>query len=134
MYIEYRSNINNGNIPILVPYSVAAVQERLDEKSPIKKVSDIAFKRNAKIASLTTIKDWYYIKMLLGSAGKYQTDEQALRALMAVIHRAVYPQEKLMNLIGIKDVLAEGLYDIDTRLMEEDIGLKGEIIDESDKE
>lgn len=130
MYIEYRLNINNGNIPILVPYSVAAIQEKLDNKSAIKKVSDITFKRNAKIASLTTIKDWYYIKMLLGSAGKYQTEEQNLRALMAVIHRAVYEQQKLMNLIGIKDVLSEGLYDIDTRVLEADIQKNNEEVED----
>lgn len=119
-YIEYRININNGNIPILVPYSVEEVQKKLPDSSVIKKVSDVSFKRNAKIASLTTLKDWYFIKMILESASKSKDEQDYVRVLMAVIHRGIFPQDRLLNLIGIKDTLDEGLYSLDIRKVVED--------------
>lgn len=119
-YIEYRININNGNIPILVPYSVEEVQKKLPDTSLIKKVSDVSFKKNAKIASLTTLKDWYFIKMILESASKSKDEQDYVRVLMAVIHRGIFPQDRLLNLIGIKNTLNEGLYDLDIRKVVED--------------
>lgn len=119
-YIEYRIHINNGNIPILVPYSVEEVQKKLPDTSVIKKISDVSFKRNAKIASLTTLKDWYFIKMILESASKSNNEEDYVRVLMAVIHRGIFPQDRLLNLIGIKDTLNEGIYDLNIRKVVED--------------
>lgn len=121
LYIEYRLNINNGNIPILVPYSVKAVQEKLPKDSVIKRVGEESFRINAEIASLTTIKDWYYIKMLLDSVSIRSTDEECLRVLFAVIHRGVYSTDKMLNLVGLKDVLNEGLYGVDTCKCVDDI-------------
>jgi hypothetical protein len=120
LYIEYRLNINNGNIPILVPYSVKEVQEKLPDNSIIKNVSDVSFKRNAKIASLTSIRDWYFIKMILNSANNSNSDEDYMRVLLAVIHRAIFNQDRLLNVIGVKDILDEGLYDLDIRKVGED--------------
>lgn len=119
-YIEYRLYINEGIIPILVPYSVEEVKKRIPDSATIKKVSDIPFKRNAKIASLTTLKDWYYMKLILDkTAGSYD-EQDYLRALFGLIHRAIYNQDRLLNVIGIKDVLNENLYELDIRKVIED--------------
>lgn len=126
LYIEYRMNINNGLIPILVPYSVKAVQEKLPKDSIIKKAGEESFKINAEIASLTTIKDWYYIKMLLDSVSGRSTEEECFRVLLAIIHRGAYNTDKLLNLMGVKDVLSEGLYNLDTAKCAEDINDKDE--------
>lgn len=119
-YIIYRIYINNGTIPVLVPYSVEKVQEKLPDNCVIKKVSDISFKRNAKIASETSLRDWYYIKLLLNSTIKSHDDIDYERALLAVIHRAAFNQDRLMNVIGIKDIIKEELYELNIRKVAED--------------
>lgn len=119
-YITYRIYINNGTIPILVPYSVEKIQEKLPDNCKIKKVSDISFKRSAKIANQTSLRDWYYIKLILDSTiGSYDEADYE-RALLAIIHRAAFNQDRLLNVIGIKDVIKEELYSLNIRKVAED--------------
>lgn len=109
--IELRIAINEGKIPVLVKYSVSEVKNRLDENSKLKKMSSFTFKRYAYIASQTTLRDWYYMKMILNSVNGY--DESSYdRVLIGLIHRGVYSCERLVNLMGISNILDESLYSL----------------------
>lgn len=109
--IEFRMAINNGKIPVLVRYSVDEVKTRIDENSKLKKMNTYTFKRSAYIASQTTLRDWYYMKMILCSVKGY--DESSYdRVLIGLIHRGVYSCDRLANLMGISNVLEENLFSL----------------------
>jgi len=107
--IEMRIHINNGNIPVLVRYSVEKVKGRIGEDSRVYKLSDYAFKRYAYLASLTSLKDWYYMKLILSNVQQSWNEAQNMKALLALIHRHVISTDRLMNDIGVKNTLDENL-------------------------
>ena len=110
--IAYRSAINSGLIPVKIPYSVVQIQDTLEENllnSRIKKASAYAFKRNTYISSLTSIEDWLYIYLMLENIPKFAKDEQYLAVLLHVVNRTAISNDRLMNNIGIKNTLEEGL-------------------------
>ena len=108
--ILYRMAINKVYIPVTIRYSVSEAKEALGEHHKLYKVSDITFKKNAYIASKTSLKDWYFMKLILLNSG--YDNLSSLRALLAVIARSVLSNDRLMNVTGIKDTLSEGLFDI----------------------
>lgn len=110
--LVYRAAINNGYIPVKVPYSVSAVQESLPDdelNSKIKKASAFAFKRNAYIANLTSIEDWLYMYSILENVSYTASDDEYLAVLLRLINRTAVSTDRLMNNIGIKNTLEENL-------------------------
>lgn len=122
--IEFRTLINDGTIPILVRYSVKDIQSKLDDDSKIKNISNYAFKRNARIASLTSLEDWYYMKMILNGNSRvmvtYKTEAEYNHMILNLIHRTSYSPQRLLNDIGVKNVLDEELFDLNVQRYNED--------------
>lgn len=110
--LELRHYINTGVIPVLVPYSVEKAKKHMNEKSRLRKMTDITFKRNAQTASMTSTKDWLYMKLIIKRAMQYRTEESAMKGLLALVNRTVFPNERLVNDLGVKNILTEGLYDL----------------------
>ena len=107
--IEMRIQINNGNIPVMVKYSIEKVKGRLGEDSRLQKLSDYAFKRYAYLASQTSLKDWYFMKLILSNIKNSWSEAENERALLALVHRSTMSNDRLVNDIGIKNTLEEGL-------------------------
>ncbi len=110
--LTYRAAINKGIIPVRIPYNAAQIQEKLPEDimhDKIKKASAYAFKRNAYLSSLTSIEDWFFIYSMLESIPYSASEQQYLRVLLNIVNRTAVSNDRLMNNIGIKDTLSEGL-------------------------
>lgn len=110
--LVYRTAINEGIIPVKIPYNTSKVQEKLPETAfydKIKKASAFVFKRNAYLSSLTSVEDWFFIYSMLEGIPKYANEQQYLRVLLNVINRTAISNDRLMNNIGIKNTLDEGL-------------------------
>lgn len=107
-YIAFRLAINAGDIPILVKFSVPEAKKkilnRLGEENRLCKFSDYTFRKMANIASMTSIKDWVYIKMMLDSV-RYKYDSTSYeRVLYSIVNRSVLNEFRLNNDIGIESV------------------------------
>lgn len=107
--IELRININNGNIPVMVKYDIAKIKDRLGKEHKLNKLSDFSFKRYAYLASQTTLKDWYYMKLILKGIEHTWSDAECEKALMALVHRNTFSNDRVLNDIGIKNTLMENL-------------------------
>lgn len=110
--VEFRYIINTGVLPIVIPYKVDKVQEKLSEDSPLKTMAEPTFKRYANLANQTTLKDWLYIQMIINHAMEQSTSLAAFQGLSAVINRSTYPNERVLNDLGVKNILTEGLVDL----------------------
>ena len=108
----YRAAINNGTIPVKIPYNASKIQDLLPEDElhdKIKKASAYAFKRSAYISSLTSIEDWFYMYSMFENVPVYATEQQYLKILLSVVNRTAISNDRLMNNIGVKNTLDEGL-------------------------
>lgn len=113
-YIELRLAINKGIIPIKVRYSVIEAKERLGIGNRLHKIPDFKFRRMAYIASLTSMRDWMFMKMILNNI-KYKFDEEENeKVLYSLIHRAVLTEGRLSNDIGMENVLEKKVEKIDS--------------------
>lgn len=110
--VEYRVYINNGAIPVLVPYNIDKVRNRIPESSKLNKASDYAFKREALIASRTSLKDWIYIYLIILNGLRSNSEIGAYRALMACVHRNAVSNDRILNDLGLKDVINEALVEL----------------------
>lgn len=109
--IEYRKAITNGSIPVLVAYSVKEAKDNLGEKHPLYNVTPYKFKKMAKLASITSLKDWMFMQQIIRcNVPKVASDIHYLRTILLLIHRHSIPNDRLMNAIGAKNTLEEGLY------------------------
>ena len=110
--IEMRYLINTGKVPILVRYGAKSIQDTLDDTSRLKKLSSFSFKKLAKLASLTSLRDWFYIKMIIS---KYDinkiTDIQGEQAIHSIIHRGAFSSNRINNDIAILNNIGN-LYEI----------------------
>lgn len=113
MYILFRQEINKGNIPVLVRYSLNEVKNRLGENHPLNKVSDFRFRRQAFIASRTSLKDWVYIKLILESA-TYYNQRSFEEALYRITVRSILNQNMLNYDIKIGSIRNQGMQKIDS--------------------
>lgn len=96
------------------------VYKKLTPIQSVKALTTFAFKKYAKISSLTSLKDWYYIKMMLYRAdGKYITDEEAQKIILSIMHRTVLNTSRLTNDIGVDNIIESELYDLNTVLFNE---------------
>lgn len=107
--IELRMNINNGNIPVMVRYDVERVKRRIGEENKLNKLSAYSFKRYAYLASQTTLKDWYYMKLILKNVANSWDEAACQKAIMALVHRNTYSNDRVLNDISIKNTLQENL-------------------------
>lgn len=110
--IEMRYLINTGKVPILVRYGAKSIQDTLDDTSRLKKLSSFSFKKLAKLASLTSLRDWFYIKMIIS---KYDinkiTDIQGEQVIHSIIHRGAFSSNRINNDIAILNDIGN-LYEI----------------------
>ena len=110
--IEMRYLINTGKVPILVRYGAKSIQDTLDDTSKLKKLSSFSFKKLAKLASLTSLRDWFYIKMIIS---KYNinkiTDIQGEQVIHSIIHRGAFSSNRINNDIAILNDIGN-LYEI----------------------
>lgn len=104
VYLEFRMAINNGIIPVSIRYSVAEAKGKLGKDSPIANIVDFRFRKLAYTASLTSLKDWVYIKMLLNDSD-IRNNQHNEKVLYALMHRTAFNQERLNNDIKIENVL-----------------------------
>lgn len=110
--LQYRSYINSGLIPVTVRYNAEQIKERLPENSKLRKATSMTFKRNAYIASLTSIEDWYFMYSILSRTGAWASEEQHKATLFTLMGRTAISNDRLMNAIRVKNTLDEGLYEL----------------------
>lgn len=129
-YIEFRIAINRGIIPIKVKYSVAEAKDKLGERSKIAKITDFRFRKMAQVASLTSLKDWTYLKLLLNSVSNRDSEISSERVLYTIVHRTVFSQSRLNNDLGIENIIEDSLNKINKiKYTEENLMLQLESLD-----
>lgn len=116
----YRAYINNGCIPVRTRYNCEKIKERLPEDSKLRKATSITFKKNAYIASLTSIEDWYFMYSILSRNKPSDSDEKYLATILALMSRTAVSNDRLMNDLRVKDTLTEGLSGVNGLYMSED--------------
>ena len=104
-FVEFKIAIIRGIIPIKVRFSVVEAKRKLGKESKLYKVPDFLFRRKAYIASLTSLRDWTYMKILLGNVKLRYDDNENERVLYTLIHRSILNTSRLRNNIGLEDVL-----------------------------
>ncbi len=112
--IDMRIAINTGLVPVKIGFSVKEAKERLDEDNRLKKINDFSFKKYAYLSSRTSLRDWIYIKMILSNVKTVWNEAEYERVLHCVIHRGIMSPNRLLNDIGISNIIEEQLYDINT--------------------
>lgn len=110
--IDMRMLINKGIVPIRVKYSVPESKRRMGEEHRLNKLSDFAFKKLASVACRTSLKDWMFIKMILNSADSKWSDTEYERIVHILVNRSVFCESRIMNDIGITDIVSEGLFEV----------------------
>lgn len=108
----YRAAINNGIIPVKIPYNAAKIQEQLPENElneKLRKASAFAFKRNAYLSSLTSIEDWYFMYSMLENIPLFAEESTYRHILLSLVNRTAISTDRLMNNIGVKNTLDENL-------------------------
>ena len=113
--IEMRLQINNGIVPTKVRYSITEVKESLGKDNRLYKLNKFKFRKIANVASQTSLKDWYYIKMLLYTV-KNGDEYGSLCALISIIHRGALSNERILNDLKIKNIIEEELYPLNSVL------------------
>ena len=112
--LMYRAYINRGLIPVRTRYNADKIKDRLPENSKLRNAATLTFKKNAYVASLTSIKDWFYIDCLLNRNSNSDSDEKFLSTLMTIMGRTVISNDRLMNDIKVKNTLDEGLFTVNS--------------------
>lgn len=110
--IEYRGYINDGSIPVKGRYNVEKIKTRIPEESKVYKASSIVFKRNAYMSSMTSIGDWVYMYNILDKIRVGATENEYFHAIIALMHRRIISNDRLMNEICVKNTLDESLIDV----------------------
>lgn len=103
--ISFRLAINQGLIPILVHYNVSESKQMMGEDWAIAKMSDFQFRKNAAIASKTSLTDWVYMKMILSNIEYKYSKGSYERALYSLVVRSTLNESRLDNDIGISSIL-----------------------------
>lgn len=114
--IEMRIIINNGYIPIMIKYSADESKGRLPEGHKFNKLTSFSFKRLAYLASLTSLRDWEIMYIILNNIKDRTKDSEYEADLHHLIHRSVFNSSRLYNIIGIQNIIEESLYDINSIL------------------
>lgn len=107
--IEIRILINKGIIPINIKYSVKESKERVGEKSKAYKMNDYHFRKVAELASRTSLRDLVFMKMILSNIKSSWDEKEYYKALLALVHRAAFSNNRLINDLGIVNIIDEEL-------------------------
>lgn len=112
--VEMRYLINTGVVPVLVRYGTKSIQDSLGDNSNLKNLSSFTFKKYAKLANMTSLRDWYYILLMLNNCSNSSSTKDIMyeRILNAIIHRFCFSSERLNNDIGIINTLDKGIYNL----------------------
>ena len=112
--IEYRLLINQGYIPIGINYFFKDIIEELGGKDgPYGNVKEWTFRKKASLASMTSLKDWEYMKIILSKAienvevSDVELDNKCQKALYELCTRSVITSDRLNNIIGVDNILAK---------------------------
>ena len=140
--INFRILINSGIIPIGINYfyedvikmivdkygdSTSSAEDvdakgnskNVNEFIKISKMSEYKFKRKAYLASLTSLRDWEYMKIMLSypvinnKNTEEQTENLCVKALYEVCTRSVLTESRLQNDIGIDNIFDHALDRLD---------------------
>lgn len=121
--INFRVLINSGIIPIKINYFyndvMKMINDKFGENNEFSKYTEYTFKKKAYLASLTSLRDWEYIKIILLRAlrnNKLSEEEMEIRcrqAMYEVCVRSVLTESRLDNIIGIDNILNKSLKDLD---------------------
>ena len=91
---EMRLYINKGYIPVGFAYSVAEVQSRLPEKSNLKTINHITFKKLVNTAKETSLLDWLYMTEITSNIVREEVTN--LKTLQLLIHRDLFTRIQLI--------------------------------------
>ena len=119
--IEMRYIINKGIVPINVKYSVAEAKEKLDDNDRLKKIGDYSFKRLARLASMSSLRDWQFMKLILSNVSGWAPESEYERVIHTLIHRSVLNNNRLLNDIGIINSIENSvdLFNINSLMIDE---------------
>lgn len=128
-YIEYRLLINTGYIPIGINYFYTDVMNGLPEdlKKEYEKKSEWKFRKQAEIASMTSLRDWEYMKIILNKPlenmriSESEMEAKCKRALYDVCMRKAFTEDRLNNIIGVDNILQKSMLPIDRIIYKEEI-------------
>ena len=122
-YIEYRALINSGIIPIGINYFFNDVMKDLKAKygddNPYKDINEFVFRRNATIASQTSMRDWQNMLMILNkskpSKGNFNNNQEFMyrKALIELITRNEVKITTLNKVLGIQETKLDDIEDLD---------------------
>ena len=107
--IEMRVMINMGAVPAGVRFKVETAQNRIGDGSSLSKLSEFGFMRIYNQAQLTSLKDWVFMKMILGKV--FNSDkpsymvrnDEYYKTLHALINRTTFSSYRLLNDMCIED-------------------------------
>ena len=113
-YIEYRMLINSGVIPIGINYFFNDVmkdlKDRYGENNPYKDINEFVFRKNASIASQTSLRDWQNMLMILnkckGTKSNFIKDKEfaCKKALIELLTRNEVKTSTLNKVLGIQEI------------------------------
>lgn len=110
-YIDFRILINNGYIPIGVNYFFKDIIAGLPDKSKYEKMNEWVFRKKANIASMTSLRDWEYMKIILMKSIENIRlpddilDSKCQKALYELSTRSVITPSRINNIIGLENIL-----------------------------
>lgn len=88
--LSLRVLINLGVVPIMAKYSVTDIQNKMADNNKLKKLNEYRFRILANIASMTSVEDWQFIKMVLMRVNTSQSnDVQSFRVIYNLLHRSI---------------------------------------------
>lgn len=118
-YIEFRILINSGYIPIGINYFFKDTINKLPDPKKYEKVNEWVFRKKANVASMTSLRDWQYMKIILNKAienVKISDDEldiKCQKALYDIATRSVLTPDRINNIIGISNILNSEVIRVD---------------------
>ena len=140
-YIEFRLLINTGYIPIGINYFYNDIISRLPDPKKYEKMNEWVFRKRAETASLTSLRDWEYMKIILSKAienirmSDDEIDIKCQKALYELATRSVLTPDRINNVIGVDNILKKGLSSLNNiYYSEEDLMYLEEIKELSEKD
>lgn len=103
--IQMRLLINSGVVPVRIRYSVDEAKRKIPDDNKLKGMNDYSFKRLAQVASLTSLRDWVFMKLILSTPTTEYREDEYERALFALINRTAFSNDRLENIVGVIDNL-----------------------------
>lgn len=112
-YIEFRILINKGVIPIGIEYFFSDIMYTLGKGNKYEKMNEWMFRRKAQVASMTSLTDWEYMKMILASSIRNIRlpdkilEERCTKALYELATRSILTTDRLNNIIGADNIISK---------------------------